>query len=59
MSKGNATAFDAGVEAAFNGREVWMNPHAVSTGSIEAFNAWLAGWCFGKQNSLDGSETQQ
>lgn len=59
MSKGNATAYDAGLAAAFNGREMWANPYADSNGSRDAFVAWQAGWCFGKQNQPQLTDTKQ
>jgi len=41
--------YDAGRQAAQEGREHWENPYAAPSGMRNAFPEWYAGWCFGKQ----------
>ena len=39
------TPYNAGKEAATQGKEFWENPHSVHDGNPVYFLAWFAGWC--------------
>lgn len=51
--------YDEGLIAAWGGKELWHNPYTQYAASMVMFNAWLAGWCHGKANQPQESDTKQ
>lgn len=40
--------WQAGEKAAREGIDFTANPHSNIAGGVQEFNAWFAGWCYGK-----------